>query len=212
MSLIVDRDLVVIEPSLFVDAEDIGTVLAAGTDGSLSGTTLTSASVDFEAAGIDEGHVASVGDEIVEVIARPGASSLTVSRPRMDEEGPTIPPAAGSGMKFTVVTFDRQIASAQAWALGALGIDAHDPVNPLDENAVVNPDELGNVVALRTICDVFASAAARQPTEASLAARAAMYRERLRRAMTTTNILLDLNGDGVADAARRLSTVVLARS
>ena len=212
MSLIIDRDLMVIEPGVFVDAVEVGTILVSGTDGNVSGDTLTSATANFQNAGVDTGHAASVGDRAVEVLARPSASSLTISRPRADIDDPTIPPAAGTNQKFTVTTFERLIAEAQAWALGALGLDPHDPVNPLDETAIVNIDEFAKLIALRTICDVFVLAAARFSEEPSHALRAAAYRDRLRRAMNTTNILLDLNGDGVADAARRMSTIALSRA
>lgn len=212
MALIRDRDLLVIDASVFVDAFEVGTTLASGTDGSVSGSTFSSDAVNFQTAGVEEGHVACVNDAALEVLARPSANALTVTRPRASADGPTIPPAAGTGQKFTVTTFERQIAEAQAWALGALGIDPLDPVKPLDESAIVNVDEFARVLALRTIGDVYALAAARNPEDASLAARADLYRDRLRRAMNTTPMLLDLNGDGVADAARRLTTIALTRT
>jgi len=212
MSFIIDRDLLVIDSAVFVQGVDVGTKLAKGGDGVVSGTTFTSAAIDFEAQGVDEGHVIVVTDEPLEIIARPGSTSLTVSRPRMETEDPTIPPTSGSSLKFSVTTFERQIAQAHAWALGVLGLDPHDPVQPLDEAAVVNVDDFARIIALRTICDVFASAAAADTLDASLAQQANVYRDRLRRAMNSTAILLDLNGDGIADTARRMTTMVLTRS
>lgn len=212
MTFIVDRDLLQLEPSMFVDASSVGTLLASGTDGSVSGGTLSSASVNFATRGVDEGHVALVAGDVLEVLARPSASSLTVTRPRGDASQPTIPPNAGSSLQFSVTTFERQIAEAEAWALGALGIDAHDPVKPLSPEAIINTDEFARIVALRTICDVFALAAARSVSPATLNLRRDAYRELLRRTIARTSILLDLNGDGVPDASRRLSTVTLIRS
>jgi hypothetical protein len=212
MSLIVDRDLLVLESSLFVDAAGVGTVLASGADGAMSGTSLLSVAVSFGALGVTEGHVATVAGDALEVVSLPSTNTLMVSRPRMNADEPAIPPAPGTSLEFTVTTFERQIAEAEAWALGALGIDPHDAVKPLTVEAVVNTDELARLVALRTICDVFAMQAARDDEETSAGLRRDLYRSMLRRAVGRTSILLDLNGDGVPDASRRLSTIVLERS
>lgn len=212
MSLIVDRDLMVLEPSVFVDATSVGTLLASGTDGIVSASSLASAGVNFETRGVTENHVATVAGEVLEVLARPSTNTLTVSRPRMTANDDPVLPTSGSSLSFSVTTFERQIAEAQAWALGALGIDPQDTVKPLDETAVVNVDELDKIIALRTICDVFAMAAARLTSNQTLTQRRDLFRERLRRAVAQTSVLLDLNGDGVADASRRLNTIVLARS
>lgn len=60
MSFAKDRDLLVLEPSLFQDVAYLGQTLVSGTDGSLSGTELFSASSNFEAAGIEGGHVVNL--------------------------------------------------------------------------------------------------------------------------------------------------------
>ena len=78
-----DRDLFALEPNLFRDAAWVSQTLVQGT-GSISGSTLTLSAqdVDFEAAGVEAGHVARVDDAPYEVMERLSATSVRLSRLR----------------------------------------------------------------------------------------------------------------------------------
>lgn len=212
MVLTTDRDLLIHEPSVFVDASSIATSLLSAADGSVSGTRLTSPSSDFQAAGIDAGHVIVIGNQATEVVARVDPTNLDVSLPRASLVEESIPPGDGSTLGIDVRTFGRMIVEVEAWMLGALGIDSADPLLPLDETAILNPQDIREAVALRTIAQAFAAASALDPTDASLADRASLYSQRAADVRRQTRAVLDLDADGIADAIRHIDVVSLQRS
>ena len=212
MVLTTDRDLLIHEPSVFVDASSIATSLLSAADGTVTGTRLTSAGSDFQAAGIDAGHVIVIGTQAIEVVTRVDPTNLDVSRPRATLTEVKIPPGDGTTLSIDVRTFGRIIAEVEAWILGALGIDPADPTLPLDETAILNPGDIQEAVALRTLAQVFAAASASNPTDASLADRAALYSLRAAEVRRQTKAVLDLDADGIADAIRHIDVVSLQRS
>lgn len=212
MALIDDRDLLIREPSLFLDASSVGTSMLSATDGVLSGTTLTSASSDFVAQGIELGHVVVVSGEALEVVSRTDANRLVVSKPRASTTDARIAPGDGSTLTLEVITFARLIGEVEAWVLGAFGIDASDPVTPLDETAILNPQEVEPLIALRAIARAFAVASALAPTDSSLSQRAVLYAGLAAEARRQAKAVIDLDGDGIADATRHLDVVSFSRS
>lgn len=102
--LIGDRELLVIEPSLFVGAAAVATTLLSVADAEVSGTSLTSATAAFEANDIDEGHVAVVDGVPVEIVNRVADTQLSISMPRASLDDAPIPPGDGTGLVFAVLT------------------------------------------------------------------------------------------------------------
>ena len=211
MSLINDHDLLVLEPTVFVGAAAIATALISVTDAAVSDTTLTSASADFQAADIGEDHVALLADKSVEILDRVQATELEISLPRVSKDDPAIGPGDGSSLSFKVLTFERLIGQVQDSVLRAAGIDPHDPIHPMDESAILNPEAVGQLIATQVVAIAFAAASALTPDDASLAARATLFSHRLAQIMHVTSIVVDLNGDGQPDAVRRLDVVNLIR-
>jgi hypothetical protein len=84
-------------------------------------------------------------------------------------------------------------------------------VNPLDENAILNPQAVGRLVATQVVAMAFAAASALDPDDVSLAARATLYAQRLSEVIHATEIVLDLDGDGRPDSVRRLDVINLVR-
>ena len=211
MLLITDRDLLIMEPSVFTHAGEIATRLAGATDGAVTGTALTSASSDFEAAGVAASNVAVLAGTPVEVVERIQATELEISLPRASIEDTKIAPGDGSGLAIEVLTFERLIQQVQQSVLLEFGIDPSDPVRPLDESALLNPHSIGSLIALRTIHHAFAASAARHPTDQSLSERASLYARLAALAMRQTSCVFDLDGDGRPDTTRRLDVVTLVR-
>lgn len=209
MPVVNDRDLLAVEPSVFVDGQAAGTALLSGADGVVAGTSLSSAGSDFEAAGIDAGHVAVVDGEALEVASRTQATALEVSRPRASLDDALIAPGAGTGLSFAVISFERVIAQSQRDVLRLLGLRADDPQQPLDDTNVMNQESLRELVGMESIARAFAAAAALAPADASLSARAMLYARRSAAALAMSRLFIDLDGDGLADAARTAATSVL---
>ena len=211
MLLITDRDLLIMEPSVFISAGEIATRLASATDGVVAGTGLTSATSDFEASGVAANNVAVIAGTPVEVVNRIQATQLDISLPRAAADDDKIAPGDGSSLAIEVLTFERLIQQVQQSILLDFGVDPTDPVRPLDELSLLNPQAVGSLIALRTIHHAFAAAAARNPTDQSLAARASLYARLASSALRQTSCVFDLDGDGRPDTTRRLDVVTLVR-
>lgn len=219
MSMISDRDLLTIEPSMFVDAQGEGTLLAEASDANVtrSNRKLTSTASDFIADGITTSHVVVVtypiGDnQVLEITSVPTATTLVVSRIRAQSSDPAIGPQEGSSLPIKIITFQRAIDEAQARVLGALGLVDTGQSDDLDENDITNPQDVERMVAMLTIARVLARASADDPSDAGLAARSALYSTRVREVAHQTRALIDLDGDGLPDATRRIDVLSLARS
>ncbi|MDY7110269.1 MAG: hypothetical protein SYC29_16695 [Planctomycetota bacterium] len=212
MPLINDRDLLLLEPDLFSDAMALATLLIDVADGSVDGTSLTSTDADFEAMDIDAGHAVLIDQVPAEIIERISATEVTVSLPRVAGDDPLIAPAPGSDLSVRVPTFGRQISLCQGWVLGTLGIEVDEDGGPLDASILLNAPEIGRLIALETTARLLRLAAAHDPVNESMAELAAGYSAEVTAARQRTRAVLDLDGDGVADATRRVSLVTLTRT
>lgn len=221
MAFAVDRDLLVLEPSLFRDVAWAGQTLASAADAAIAGTTLTSASSDFEAAGVDAGHVAVVGGTSLEVLERLGATTLRVSLLREGDAGPALPPAAVSGAPLVIATFGPQLRAAHEELMRSLGIEpGADPEAEPDpgvgagaptEASIVNPRALARAEALGAMRLILAGAAATTGEGSTLWVKSEHYRERLMAERRRVRALVDLDGDGAADATRRIDASQFVR-
>ena len=95
-----DRDLLILEPLLYVDPFLSVQTLCGGSDGHLAATAFSSSACDFQAAGVQAGMVLCAwagGREPIayEVLAIASAHALTVSMLREQPDGPDLirPPA-----------------------------------------------------------------------------------------------------------------------
>jgi len=211
MAMIDDRDLMVIDPSVFVEALAVATVVIEAADGLITNDRLTSMTTDFEAAEIDAGHVVVVSGVVHEVVSRISSATLSISRPRANTDDPIIKPEPGSSLPVQIPTFARQTEVAQAWVFGALGLDPEEGEGGADATAILNPAAVGRLIAAETLSRVFRMAATADPTSASLADRAVFHREQTSAVRRQTRAVLDLNGDGSADCTRRVGVAALRR-
>ena len=206
-----DRDLLVLEPGLFRDVLWLGQRLWSGT-ASVSGTTLTVAGTDLAALGVGAGHVVVVDGAGLEVLARPSATALTVSRPRSAATEAAIPPAAGSGLAAAIATFRPQIAVAHRQVLRMLGLaEGEGRPGVLGETAVTNAPELVTLEAAAALHVILAAAGGLAGENSALAQRGRFYRELFERERGRVAAQLDTDGDGAADATRYARVGVWAR-
>jgi hypothetical protein len=210
--LINDRDLLRVEPTLFIDASTAGTVLVDVTDAEVDGTSVTSATAGFAAKEIGEGFVAVIAGMPVAVLDRPQDTELQVSLPRASEDDPAIGPGDGTALALKVITFERTIRSVQDRYLLALGVERDEETGELDETQALNPETLARCIALRTVADAFASAAAADPADSSLAARAQLHHQRAEIAQQQAGIEFDADDDGEPEGTRQLGVVQFRRA
>jgi hypothetical protein len=216
-----DRDLLILEPNLFRDCGWTSQRLLVGT-GTISGGVLTLSAMDndFAAAAVGAGFVAVVDGTAYEILARLSATSAALSRPRPAAADPALPPTPAADKPVEVWTFRPQLALAHATILRMLGIDAADPVVPgrVTEDDITNPSSLRiaeALLALQLIYDATVSIIA-PPTKAGWShpiwSRAQIYRERFEQERQRAAARIDLDGDGLPDATRRLNVIQLRRA
>lgn len=209
-----DRDLIVLEPNLLRDVAWVGQRLVKG-DATISGTTLTLSNhdVDFDAAGIEAGHVVLVDGVAYEVLVRLSALTLTVSRVRADLDDAAIPPAPAGPVPMAIYTFAPQMGLVHDQILRLIGVEPQDPVIPgaPTESSITNPGMLRRLESLSALHLIYAAASALSPAESPQAARSLMYRTRFGEERERVAVRLDLNGDGYPDATRRLNVFQFTR-
>ncbi|MBX3359694.1 MAG: hypothetical protein KF745_14840 [Phycisphaeraceae bacterium] len=194
-----DRDLLILEPSLFRDISFLAQRILE-TTGSTSGATLTITG-DAASPGVTTGHVVLVGGVPLEVLARTTATVLEVSRPRLDSESPPVTPPTLTAQPVTVTTFLPQIALAHASVLRMIGVEPGDPA----ESRITNARSLRLLESLIALGLVYDAAAASTGPQSPAAFRAEAYRLRAVHERTRAVARLDLDGDGLPDHSRSLS-------
>ena len=204
MLTIPDRDLLTVDPSIFIGAPALaGTVLLLADDAAIIGTELASDGSDFAARGIDTGLVAVINDTVaVEIVSRTGATTLEVSLPRASIEDDQIPPGNATDGQLKIITFARMIDLQRSQLLQGLGVE---------ESSIVDAAPLTKLIVLRTIAHVLAHAAAAQPDDASQQQRANLAASQARQALHRTVLSVDAAGDGEADTIRPVDVIRLTR-
>jgi hypothetical protein len=211
-----DRDLLGIEPGLFLSAGPAGSLLISGTNGQLTGTSFASSAGDFSAAGLEAGMVLvaytttpSEG-RAYEIVSIDGPHQLTVSVLRAAAQDPPIAPPAGSGLAFAVVTYKpqiRQISAALAEKLRAM-VEA----SPIASASYADSAQLRLAAALGTLASVFlARAESPAPADPNWA-KAEHYRQEFARMQMQLRLAIDADGDGFAEQTRTLGNVTLRRT
>lgn len=200
-----DRDLLALEPNVFRDVVFQSQTLATGVDGVIAGTTLTSVTADFAAAGVGAGSVVVISGRMsLEVVERQSPTLLTVSLPRAGASDAAIPPAAGLDLTFRAATFAPQIALAEREALRDLGLDASDA-------ELIVGGGMTRLVAMGALQHVFAAAATSVDDSDPYWSRALRWMDERKRELRRVVVELDRDGDGVPEETRRVQPARLVR-
>jgi hypothetical protein len=211
MNFSTDRDLLAIEPAVFEDVPFTAQQRLNVTDGSVTGTTLTSAVADFVTAQVGQGSVLLIGGVAYEVLAQIDANTLTISLPRSSTDDSAIPGGDGTLLGVTARTFAPQAKLVHDGLLQMIGIEPEDPDAEITESAILSLSRLAQVEAVGTLERVYSGAASLIGDNETLLMKAGEYRRRFREACASTTVLLDTNGDGLPERRVRLGTVRLTR-
>ena len=211
MNFSTDRDLLAYEPSLFTDVPFVAQPRLSVTDAEVTGTTVFSITADVDQAQVETGSVVLIDRRPFEVMARTDEATLSVSLPRTRTTDAAIPGGAGAALPLIVRTFAPQAALVRDALLRMLGIDDADPVNGLDEDAVVSLGAMARLEVLGTLERVFSSAAALTGNNEHHLMKAAEYRRQFLHAAARSPIHIDTNGDGLPDEKRYLGLMRMTR-
>lgn len=211
-----DRDLLMYEPRLFVDTVWVGQRLASVT-GFVTSGVLVAAGAMFSSIGIQAGHIVNYKDASYEVVQVLGETQLGLSVPRASAEDPVILAPDSASTTARIYTFRHQLLIVHGQILRMIGIEPELQALPgealVTELSIVNPGALRRLEALGTLHLIFAAASASGLVGegSGLADRALMYRERFAAERERVSVLIDTDGDGRADAARRPTVMHLVR-
>jgi hypothetical protein len=212
-----DRDLLVYEPRLFLDAGWLGQRLVLASGGVVGGVA-TAAGVNMAAVGVQAGGVLSYTGASFEVVSVLGTGGAVVSRLRASVTDAALPtPDVASQTTLEVVTFRPQLAVVHGQLLRMLGIEPQDArEGALTESAVVNPGSLTRLECLGALHLIYAAAAAAAAPGGlgaglSYGERALMYRERFAAERLRVSVLIDADGDGEPEVTRRPGVGFLVR-
>ncbi len=213
-----DRDLLGIEPVVFLSGGFPAQDIIAGADGVISATTFTSAGSDFSAAGVAAGNVLSVyppgaapsEGSAYEIVSVDSATSMTVSVLRAEADSEPVAPPAGQDLHFYVRTFAPQIRAISR-ALGEKlrqmaelsGIDAAD---------FADSSQLQTAAANGVLSAVFIARAQTAGAGDTNWIKSQHYRKEFGRCQLQLRLSADADGDGRADKTRTLGHITLKRT
>jgi hypothetical protein len=209
MTFSTDRDLLVLEPSIFIDMPFIAQQRIRATDAAITGITLTSASSNFAAAQIGAGSVVLVANQSFEVLARIDDHTLTISMPRNSAADGAIPSTlTGTNQPLVARTFAPQAALVADTLLRLVGIDPDDTRR---HDTIVSVGTMSMLETLGTLERIYSAATAINQESVSIRFKAADYRKRFAAACRSARVLIDTDHDGVGDVTRQPGVANLKR-
>jgi len=210
-----DRDLLAVEPVIFLGGGFPCQQLVAGTDGVISGTSFTSAGSDFQSAGVTSGMVLCTYTTIpaegsaLEIISVDSATSLTVSVLRADPASNPVAPPAGTSLSFRIRTFAPQIRGvSDTFAEKMRQIPEVAGIAPSD---FADSAQLGRAIAHGALSSIFVARAENAPASDANWIKAEYYRNVFVALQLQLRLAIDSDGDGRAEETRTLGNVALRR-
>jgi len=210
-----DRDLLGIEPVVFMGGGFPCQELTGGQGGQLSGTAFEATGGNFVSAGVQAAMVlctyTTTPDEgnAWEIVAVESATQLTVSVLRVDGDGACIAPKADDGLSFHVRTYAAQIANVSTTLAEKLR-RISEPSGPV-KTAFADSAQLRIATAYGVLTDIFVARADNaEPYDANWL-KARHYRNLFSEAQMRLRLAADDDGDGQADRTRSLGNVTLRR-
>ncbi len=202
-----DADLLTFEPRAFVDLAGVARTLLQVDDGQLSGTTLTSTIGGFDA--LMPGHVLVLRSSAADAVA--AAVSQVTDTNTLELASPPEGLAAMSNLSVMARTFAAQAQHVNGQLLRAIGIEVDDPACTLNAASVVSTGLMRRLEVLGTLALAYQAAAGPIGGDDEYADRAVGYRTRFNRALESARVLIDTDGDGLADAWRTPAAGSLVR-
>ena len=211
-----DRDLLALEPAIFLGGSFVTQQLTGGGDGVSSGMTFTSASSDFVASGVQAGMVLTVYDaapsegNAFEIVSVNSATTLTVSILRADASIPPLAPRM-SGRSFFVRTFRPQIQGVSRTLAEKIKLFAELCRVPADKAAFADPDQLRSATACGALPGIYlARAASATPDDANWL-KSEHYRQEFVRLQSQLRLAADTGPGPCGQQTHTLGNMLLRR-
>jgi len=210
-----DRDLLSIEPIIFLGAGFPSQQLTAGQNGLCIGTTFSASGADFTSTGVEAGMVlcsyATIPAEGIacEIVSVDSATSLTVSILRADTDASPVPPPGQSDVSFHVRTYGAQIrtvSDALAKKLQQIA-DLYPTANP----SFADSAELRLAAAYGTLAEVFTARADNAETSDPNWIKRRHYQRLYQDIQPRLRVAADTDADGQTEQILHLGNLKLRR-
>ncbi|NIP23355.1 MAG: hypothetical protein GWN67_04495 [Phycisphaerae bacterium] len=211
-----DVDILKYEPVLFGELHLSGQVSAAGTGGTLSGTTFTASGADFVGAQVSAGGVIYMHtgdgtlDGAYEIVSLDSATQLSVSVIRSDSADAAIAPPSATGISYRISTFLPQAGEIGFRLTEHFGIKPGNPASIYEAGDVLDTDVLRRVSVFGVISNVYAMLASKAEDE-NFWKKSFHYQKLFERAKERCRLNIDVGSDQVSDVTRVGAFVRLVR-
>jgi len=211
-----DVDILKYEPALFGELHLPWQVLAAGTGGALSGTTLTASSADFVSAQIAAGGVVYLQsadgslDGAYEIVSVDSETQLTVSVVRADSDASAVAPPAATDVTYRISTFEPQAVEAAFVLTEYFGIRPGNPASDYTADDIMDTEALRRASVFAVIASVYALLAGKHADQ-GFWDKSLHYQRVFEKARARCQLSLDAGSDGVADLTRVGASARLVR-
>lgn len=211
-----DVDILKYEPILFGELHFPNQVLAAGTDGTLSGTTFIVSGGDFVSASVAVGGVmhAQSADGILdgtyEIVSVDSATQLTISVVRGGSDADPIAPPAASEISYRISTFAPQASEVGFQLTEYFGIAPGNPASDYDADDVLDTNVLRRASVFAVIASVYATLASRSEDQ-GFWKKSLHYMGLFEKARERCRLCVDADSNGVADVTKVGASVKLVR-
>ena len=211
-----DVDILKYEPVLFGELHPSGQVLAAGTGGTLSGTTFTASGADFVSAQVSAGGVVYLQtgdgslDGAYEIVSVDSATQLTVSVIRSSSDAAAVAPPAATDISYRISTYGPQAGEVGFRLTENFGIRPGNSASIYDADDVLDTDVLKRASAFGVISSIYAMLASKAKDE-NFWKKSLHYQRLFERARERCRLSIDIGSDGVADVTRVGGSIRLVR-
>jgi hypothetical protein len=211
-----DADILKYEPMLFGELHLPWQVLAAGTGGTLSGTTFSAAGADFVSAQVSAGGVVYMRsgdgslDGVYEIVSVDSATQVTVSVIRSDSDDDPISPPAGDDISYRISTFGPQASEAAFQLTEYFGIRPGNPASDIDVENVLDTQALRRASVFAVISSIYAMLAGKSKDE-NFWNKSLYYQRLFERARERCRFSVDAGSDGLADVTKSGASGKLVR-
>lgn len=188
-----DADLLAYEPHVFTDLPFASQRRLRVTDAAVDGTTVTSETGGFTT--VAAGQVV-----VIEALAY-AIASITDDN-TLELAAAPVELSTTTGLTLTVPTLAPQAALVHDELLRAIGIDVDDAGADITEQSIVSTQLMRRLEAIGTLAHAYAAAVALVGDNETINTKADRYRQRYQRALNVAQVLIDADGDGLADAWR----------
>jgi hypothetical protein len=202
-----DADILKYEPILFGELHLPWQVLAAGTGGTLSGTTFTATDADFANAQISAGGVIYLQsadgslDGAYEIVSVDSTTQLSISVVRSDSQAPAVAPPTASDITYRISTFAPQANEVGYQLTEYFGISPGNLASDIDVEDVLDTSVLRQASVFAVISCVYASLASKVKDE-NFWKKSLYYQKLFATARGRCRLSIDIGTDGLADVTK----------